>query len=58
MTVAELRAGVAVMPEGKRKKLLNESIEEKLLPLFVGCVLQLQMQQQLTKVGLQLQQEI
>lgn len=39
MTVAEMRAGVALMPDGKRKKLLDESIEEKLLPLFSGRVL-------------------
>ena len=39
MTVAEIRAGVALMPNGKRKKLLSESIEEKLLPLFAGRVL-------------------
>ena len=39
MTVAELRAGVARIPAGKKKKLLNESIEEQLLPLFAGRVL-------------------
>ena len=39
MTVAEIRAGVALMPEGKRKKTLSDRIEEKLLPLFAGSVL-------------------
>lgn len=39
MTVAEIRAGVALMPEGKRKKTLSDRIEEKLLPLFAGRVL-------------------
>lgn len=39
MTVAEIRAGVALMPEGKRKKMLGDRIEEKLLPLFAGRVL-------------------
>ena len=39
MTVAELRAGVALMPAGKRKAALDESIEHQLLPLFIGRVL-------------------
>lgn len=39
MTVAELRAGVAIMPEGKRKQLLESSIEHQLLPLFAGRIL-------------------
>ena len=39
MTVAEIRAGVALMPEGKRKNILSDRIEEKLLPLFAGRVL-------------------
>lgn len=39
MTVAEIRAGVALMPQGKRKRLLGENIEENLLPLFAGRVL-------------------
>ena len=39
MTVAEIRAGVSLMPNGKRKKLLSESVEKKLLPLFAGRVL-------------------
>lgn len=43
MTVAEIRAGVALMPEGKRKKLLSSRIEERLLPLFAGRVLSFDM---------------
>lgn len=39
MTVAELRAGVARMPIGKRRTMLNDRIEHQLLPLFVGRVL-------------------
>ena len=43
MTVAEIRAGVAIMPEGKRKHLFNERIENELLSLFVGRVLSFDM---------------
>lgn len=39
MTVAELRAGVQLMPVGKRQAALHNSIENKLLPLFAGRVL-------------------
>lgn len=39
MTVAELRAGVALMPIGKRRAMLDDSIEHQLLPLFTGRVL-------------------
>lgn len=39
MTVAEIRAGIALMPEGKRKNLLSEMVEKKLFPLFAGRVL-------------------
>lgn len=39
MTVGELRAGVALMPAGKRRKVLGDSIEQLLLPKFVGRVL-------------------
>lgn len=39
MTVAELRAGVALMPAGKRRTTLNDSIEHQVLPIFVGRVL-------------------
>lgn len=39
MTVGELRAGVALMPAGKRRKVLSDSIEHVVLPKFVGRVL-------------------
>lgn len=39
MTVAELRAGVALLPAGKRRTALHESLERQVLPLFVGRVL-------------------
>ncbi len=39
MTVAELRAGLALMPQGKRKQLLQHGIEHQLLPLFAGRIL-------------------
>ena len=34
MTVAELRAGVAVMPTGKRRTALHENLEKRVLPMF------------------------
>ncbi|MFT0531579.1 type II toxin-antitoxin system VapC family toxin [Castellaniella hirudinis] len=43
MTVAELRAGVALMPAGKRRTVLSDSIEHQVLPLFVGRVLSFDM---------------
>jgi predicted nucleic acid-binding protein len=39
MTVAELRAGVALLPAGKRRNNLHESLEKRVLPAFVGRVL-------------------
>lgn len=39
MTVAELRAGVALMPSGKRRRSLHEQMEERVLPMFAGRVL-------------------
>lgn len=39
MTVAELRAGVALLPAGKRRAALHESLEKRVLPMFVGRVL-------------------
>lgn len=41
ITVAELRAGVALLPAGKRRKNLHESLENQILPLFAGRVLAL-----------------
>ena len=39
MTVAELRAGVAMLPAGKRRNSLHEYLEKRVLPSFVGRVL-------------------
>lgn len=39
ITVAELRAGVALMPVGKRRDSLHENLEKRLLPLFANRVL-------------------
>ncbi len=39
MTVAELRAGVALLPAGKRQMALHEGLEKRVLPMFAGRVL-------------------
>ena len=39
ITVAELRAGGARLPAGKRRAGLHESLETRVLPLFAGRVL-------------------
>lgn len=39
ITVAELRAGVALLPSGKRRAGLHENLEKRVLPLFAGRVL-------------------
>ena len=39
ITVAELRAGVALLPGGKRRSGLQENLEKRVLPLFAGRVL-------------------
>lgn len=39
ITVAELRAGVAQLPTGKRRTGLQENLEKRVLPLFAGRVL-------------------
>lgn len=39
MTVAELRAGVALLPAGKRRNNLHEFLEKRVLPSFAGRVL-------------------
>lgn len=39
MTVAELRAGVRLLPAGKRRASLHDSLERQVLPMFVGRVL-------------------
>ena len=39
ITVAELRAGIALMPAGKRRDSLHEYLEKRLLPMFANRVL-------------------
>jgi toxin FitB len=39
ITVAELRAGLALLPAGRRRAGLQESLETRVLPLFAGRVL-------------------
>jgi toxin FitB len=39
ITVAELRAGVALLAAGKRRSGLQENLEKRVLPLFAGRVL-------------------
>ena len=39
MTVAELRAGVVVLPTGKRRTALHENLEKRVLPMFAGRIL-------------------
>jgi predicted nucleic acid-binding protein len=39
ITVAELRAGVALLPAGKQREGLQENLEKRVLPLFIGRVL-------------------
>lgn len=39
VTVAELRAGAALLPAGKRRAGLQENLEKRVLPLFAGRVL-------------------
>lgn len=39
ITVAELRAGIALMPPGKRRDRLHNSLEKHLLPMFTNRVL-------------------
>ena len=39
ISLAELRFGVAALPDGKRKELLHTSLEQRILPLFVGRIL-------------------
>ncbi len=39
ITVAELRAGVELLPAGKRRTTLADNLEQRILPLFAGRVL-------------------
>jgi predicted nucleic acid-binding protein len=39
ISLAELRFGIAVLPEGKRRDALHFSLEQRVLPLFAGRIL-------------------
>ncbi len=39
ISLAELRFGIAAMPDGKRKNMLQLKLEESILPLFAGRIL-------------------
>ncbi|WP_269505786.1 type II toxin-antitoxin system VapC family toxin [Burkholderia sp. IMCC1007] len=39
ITLAEMRFGVAVLPEGRRRDWLHQSIEQRVVPLFRGRIL-------------------
>ncbi|AKM33232.1 plasmid stability protein StbB (plasmid) [Pandoraea faecigallinarum] len=39
ISLAELRFGIAVLPEGKRRDTLHERLEQRVLPLFAGRIL-------------------
>lgn len=39
ISLAELRFGIAALPEGKRRDTLHFSFEERILPLFTGRIL-------------------
>jgi predicted nucleic acid-binding protein len=43
ITVAELRAGIALMPAGKRRVSLHDNLEKRLLPMFANRVLSFDM---------------
>ena len=43
VTVAELRAGIALIPAGKRRDSLQENLEKRLLPMFANRVLSFDM---------------
>ncbi|HHW4682953.1 MAG TPA: type II toxin-antitoxin system VapC family toxin, partial [Xylella sp.] len=43
ITVAELRAGIALMPDGKRRDSLHDNLEKRLLPMFANRVLSFDM---------------
>jgi len=39
ISLAELRFGIAVLPEGKRREILHQRLEQRVLPLFAGRIL-------------------
>ncbi|OQP85565.1 VapC toxin family PIN domain ribonuclease [Rhizobium rhizosphaerae] len=44
VTVAELRFGIAVLPEGRRRANLDRGLEKEILPIFDGRVLAFDLQ--------------
>lgn len=44
ISVTELRYGIAVLPDGKRKESLRASLNERILPLFESRILSFDMQ--------------
>jgi predicted nucleic acid-binding protein len=43
ITLAELRFGVASLPDGKRKEALSNNLERRVIPLFAGRILSFDM---------------
>jgi toxin FitB len=39
ISLAELRFGIAALPEGKRRDILNTTLEHRVLPIFSGRIL-------------------
>ena len=39
ISLAELRFGITVLPPGKRRDTLHASLEQRILPLFIGRIL-------------------
>ena len=39
ISLAELRFGIAALPEGRRRDTLHSSLEQRVLPLFAGRIL-------------------
>ncbi len=39
ISLAELRFGIAALPSGKRRDTLHASLEQRILPLFIGRIL-------------------
>ncbi|HWU64551.1 MAG TPA: type II toxin-antitoxin system VapC family toxin [Ensifer sp.] len=52
ITVAELRYGIAALPEGRRRTVLHERMEGEVLPLFAGRVLPFDIEATLAYAGL------
>lgn len=52
ITVAELRYGIACMPEGRRRTIYQERLEHQVLPSFAGRVLAFDLDTARTYAGL------